>query len=529
MSRLVSFAVLIGILILFVVLFYRVMGMFLLPGFMAALMFVVFQPVFRWSMRRANGRRYFASAITTILVLLAVLAPVGIVASIAGVQGLDLLAKLEVKDVRDKLETLRDQMGLDIPRVRDLRQIEATLDNWHSQQRQGDTPSFTEGRVDNLLRRVDRIDGYLRNEGASAPNASTRKLREALEALRITKAESVERDDKIVDVSVAYRSFKRDFLGGAFQVWLKELVNPSEDQIEELKKRFVTSTGSPLVTLGSDTVSLVVKLVLGLVITLAALFFMFAEGNRILSAAIRLSPLEEKYVLELVAEFDRVCRAVVAATLLSALAQGILAGVGFYFAGLASSIALLVMLTILLAMVPFTGAAAVWLPVALYLYFVEQKTTAAVLLAVYGAAVVSTVDNFIKPVVLHGQSKLHPLLALLSVIGGIQALGPIGILVGPMVVVFLQTLLKILQRELLSMDNLPGGGLKAAWASATSSGGSAQNAAEGEVGKESSSNKSDDNADSPSSQDEGAASSSSKPKPPSSAASVKQNNKKGKK
>jgi hypothetical protein len=61
----------------------------------------------------------------------------------------------------------------------------------------------------------------------------------------------------------------------------------------------------------------------------------------------------------------------------------------------------------------------------------------------------------IKPLVLHGQSKLHPLLALLSVLGGIQALGPVGIVVGPMVVVFLQTLLKILQRELLSIDRSP--------------------------------------------------------------------------
>ncbi len=381
MSRLVSFAVLIGILILFVVLFYRVMGMFLLPGFMAALMFVMFQPVFRWSLRRTGNRRYVASAVTTTIVLLAVLAPVGIVATIAGVQGLDLLAKLEVKDVRDKLETLRDQLGLDIPRVRDLRQIEATLDNWHAQQSQGDTPNFTEGRVDNLLRRVDRIDGHIRNEGIEAPNASTLKLRESLETLRKTKAESVERDDAIVEVTVAYRTFKRDFLGGAFWAWLKEMVNPSEDQIEELRKKFITSTGSPLMTWGSDTVGIVVKLVLGLVITLAALFFMFAEGNRILNAAIRLSPLEEKYVLELVAEFDRVCRAVVAATLLSALAQGILAGVGFYFAGLAESIALLVMLTMLLALVPFSGAAAVWLPVALYLYFVEQKTTSAILLS----------------------------------------------------------------------------------------------------------------------------------------------------
>jgi len=77
---------------------------------------------------------------------------------------------------------------------------------------------------------------------------------------------------------------------------------------------------------------------------------------------------------------------------------------------------------------------------------------AAGLLAAYGAGIVSLADNVIKPMVLHGQSNLHPLLALLSVLGGVQALGPIGVLVGPMVVVFLQTLLNILQRELISIE-----------------------------------------------------------------------------
>jgi hypothetical protein len=61
--------------------------------------------------------------------------------------------------------------------------------------------------------------------------------------------------------------------------------------------------------------------------------------------------------------------------------------------------------------------------------------------------VVSGLDNVIKPYVLHGQSNLHPLLALLSILGGVQVLGPIGILVGPMLVSFLQALLSILQRE----------------------------------------------------------------------------------
>jgi predicted PurR-regulated permease PerM len=171
-----------------------------------------------------------------------------------------------------------------------------------------------------------------------------------------------------------------------------------------------------------------------------------------LDAIVRLSPLEEHHVRELVAEFDRACRAIVSATLLSAVAQGLLAGIGFYFAGLQSSVALLMLLTMVLALVPFAGAAAVWIPVCLYLYFYQGQAGAAIGLALYGGIIVSQSDNVIKPYVLHGQSNLHPLLALLSVLGGIQALGPIGILVGPMVVVFLQVLLKLVQREMSSLD-----------------------------------------------------------------------------
>jgi len=192
--------------------------------------------------------------------------------------------------------------------------------------------------------------------------------------------------------------------------------------------------------------------VFGLLIMMVALFFLLAEGARMLEGLIQISPLEEQHVRELVAEFDKACRAIVSATLLSAIAQGLLAGVGFYFCGLRSSVAFLMLLTMVLALVPFTGAAAVWVPVSLYLYFFQGSTTAAIGLALYGFFVISTVDNIIKPLVLHGQSKLHPLLALLSVLGGIQALGPIGIIVGPMAVVFLQTVLKILQRELMSID-----------------------------------------------------------------------------
>ena len=61
------------------------------------------------------------------------------------------------------------------------------------------------------------------------------------------------------------------------------------------------------------------------------------------------------------------------------------------------------------------------------------------------------VDNVLKPMILHGQANLHPLLALLSVLGGVAAMGPIGIFVGPMAVAFLQTGLRMLNLELDSL------------------------------------------------------------------------------
>jgi len=199
------------------------------------------------------------------------------------------------------------------------------------------------------------------------------------------------------------------------------------------------------------TTQFVGNLLLGLFIMLVSLYFFLADGPDMIKGAMRLSPLDDRYEAQLLDEFVRVSRAVVMATLLSALAQGVLAGVGYAVVGL-DSVFLLTVLTMLLALVPFVGATAVWGSCALWLFFMDGRPVAALLLAIWGAAVVSLVDNFIKPYVLHGQSNLHPLLALLSVLGGIKTLGPIGILIGPMAVAFLQALLNILRTELDAME-----------------------------------------------------------------------------
>jgi predicted PurR-regulated permease PerM len=453
MSRLVSFAVLIGILVVIVVLFYQVMAVFLLPLFMAALLGVVFQPLYRWAFERFWKNRYVAAGVTTILVLLVVMAPAGLVITTAAVQSVAVFEQVQATDVAGKAKKLRQDFDLDIPDRIDLRQFDATLNNWREQQTLGHIPQVSANEVKILLSRLDRMAKASADiQNAVAPDAAP--LRSALQNLAAQKALTLEQDDAIREVDTQFRQYRRAFLGGSLKGWVKEMANPTDEQLEAAIKKATSSAGSPLLSLGGDTLAILGKMALGIIITMASLFFFLAEGETMVNAVVRLSPLEEKYIRELVEEFVRVCRAVVTATLLSAVVQGLLAGVGYYFAGLHNAVALLMLLTMVLAMVPFTGAATVWVPVCLYLYFVEGRLPAAIMLAIYGAGVISVADNFIKPWVLHGQSNLHPLLALLSVLGGIQALGPIGIVVGPMVVVFLQTTLKILQRELLTMDRL---------------------------------------------------------------------------
>jgi predicted PurR-regulated permease PerM len=193
------------------------------------------------------------------------------------------------------------------------------------------------------------------------------------------------------------------------------------------------------------------KAIVGLVVIIVAFFYFLAEGPRMLAAVTRLVPLDIRYQWQLLQEFEEISRAVVTATLLAAAVQAILAGIGFAVAGL-DNVFLLTLLTFVLSMVPLLGAAAVWLPASLYLLFFVQNTWAAVGLMAWGLLVVSTIDNVIKPIVLQGQSKLHPLLALLSVLGGVAALGPIGIFVGPIAVAFLQAALTMLAVEIDSLE-----------------------------------------------------------------------------
>ena len=270
----------------------------------------------------------------------------------------------------------------------------------------------------------------------------------------------IEQRERFKETQIAYDGLQTDLLGGPIWKLGIELLNPSDAILREsVSKSFLGGATQWLPSITNTATSLISGLLMGLAIISISLFYFFMDGARMVAGFMRLSPLDDRHEMELLQEFDKVSRAVVLATLLSALAQGVLGGIGYHFAGV-GSVFLLTLLTAVLALIPFVGAAAVWFPVCIYIAFVQETPEPtrtwmyikAGGLFAYGFLVVSMADNIIKPWVLQGQSKLHPLFALLSVLGGVQALGPIGILVGPMVVAFLQVLLTILQREIISLD-----------------------------------------------------------------------------
>jgi len=215
-------------------------------------------------------------------------------------------------------------------------------------------------------------------------------------------------------------------------------------QLREAAEKWIApiATGTPVV---------LAKAVIGLVVMTVSFFYFLLDGRHMMAAVTQLIPLDRRYQWQLLAEFEEVSRAVVSSTLLAAVVQAALAGIGYAVAGL-GSVFLLTMLTFFCAMVPFVGAAIIWGAASLYLLFFAEQPWAAAGLALWGGLVVSTIDNVVKPFVLQGQSKLHPLLALLSVLGGVGTLGPIGVFVGPIVVAFLQAALTMLQAELGSMS-----------------------------------------------------------------------------
>ena len=473
MSRMVSFIVLLGVILVIGFWFYRVISGFILPMFLAVLLVVIFRPWHAIFLHWCRGNKYVAALLTTASVLVVAILPALALILLVGWELFgrsgnvsEVVAAAEHPAVinsslRERLSELRGSLGLELPHVAEMRFIESSLSSMLQHAAAGSTYEGDPGSVRRLVQTFEQLRTQI---AADEHAAAVPQLDALLETLQQPLADGSIEPGSFAYLTLLnrakkqYQALKKALIGGAVRVWLTDLANPTDEELRLWTGRLTTVAPGLLRSVGGATGSFLGNLLLNLVITVIALYFFLADGPAMIQTLMNLSPLDDAHERELIAEFDAVTRAVVLASLLAALAQGALAGLAFWVVSLFvpqfNMVFTLTLLTVVIALVPFVGAASVWLPTVVWLFF-QDEHAAAIGLFLFGSGVISTVDNIIKPLVLHGQSNLHPLLALLSVLGGMQALGPIGILVGPMVVAFLQILLNILHRELVASEIPP--------------------------------------------------------------------------
>jgi predicted PurR-regulated permease PerM len=213
-------------------------------------------------------------------------------------------------------------------------------------------------------------------------------------------------------------------IGDTLVIYWQNLTHDSGRLLEELKG-LIAPARSILVTGGGMLFSGLLQL--GLAVAVA--FFLYRDGEaaaaKVERITGRIGGARGRHMLDVAGS---TVISVVYGILGTALAQGVVAGIGFFIAGVPGA-ALLGLATFFLSVVP-VGPPMIWIPVALWL-FAYGSTGWAIFMGLWGLLVISMVDNVIKPMIISHGSKLPFMLVLLGVLGGVVAFGFVGVFLGP--------------------------------------------------------------------------------------------------
>jgi predicted PurR-regulated permease PerM len=223
------------------------------------------------------------------------------------------------------------------------------------------------------------------------------------------------------------------------------LLHLSREQLEELGRRVSEMADHPVQRLVQGSSAAVFHTA----IMLIAFYFFLLEGARLRVWLERISPLQPRQTRDLFAEFRSVARASIFGTTLAALFQAVAATVGYIVTGVPHSLFFGV-LTLVASFIPVIGTMLIWAPAVGLLWVFGQHAMAIVLLAwctliVIGAEQVG--KPFVMRAILRSREEIHGGLVFLSLLGGIEMFGLIGVVLGPLMVAFFLSMVRIYERD----------------------------------------------------------------------------------
>ncbi len=228
--------------------------------------------------------------------------------------------------------------------------------------------------------------------------------------------------------------------------WLEKYLNISRFQIESIILEKAEQIYSFLAKQSLAILKNLASGIFHLFIILITFFFLLRDFKQLISFVKAFIPLDEKLSNKLLDRAGNTIFTTVFVGVIVALTQGSLGGLAFWILGLPSPL-LWGMVMVILCLIPFLGAPVVWLPAAIYL-ILNGIYWKAIILILWGMFVIGLVDNLIRSFIIGSQAKLHPLLVFFSVFGGVLFMGPLGLFMGPVILVITIFLADILKTKL---------------------------------------------------------------------------------
>jgi predicted PurR-regulated permease PerM len=183
-------------------------------------------------------------------------------------------------------------------------------------------------------------------------------------------------------------------------------------------------------------------------VMILALFYLLKDGEKWKKGFINIFPLKDEDTNEILINLKNSINRIFKGSFIIAIAQGILAWIGFMIFGIPNPIIWAVVAGIA-SFVPTIGTSIVSVPAILFLFFTGMQLQALGLLA-WSIILIGAIDNLLNPYIISKDTEIPSLFILFSILGGVSFIGPLGILIGPLVLSLLYSLISIYKKGLKS-------------------------------------------------------------------------------
>lgn len=182
------------------------------------------------------------------------------------------------------------------------------------------------------------------------------------------------------------------------------------------------------------------------------LYFFLFEREKINAELTKLSPFKDTVDRGIMQRMSETVRGVVFGSIIVSIIQGIVAAIGFTIFGVPGAL-IWAAVVVVASQIPMLGTSTVTIPAVIYLLLIGH-IPAAIGMAIWAMLAVGLVDNMVSPFIVGGRTKMHALLILLSILGGIQYFGPIGFILGPTILSALLVVLELYKAGILERKDV---------------------------------------------------------------------------